>query len=147
MSNALIDPTARAGGDSAGRFDVVTTTYDRFRAALRVRGGLDATSAPVLAEVIAGHLRAGRRFVRVDVLGARVCDPGAAMMLLEAHRTLLAARGTLILTGVTRALHRALELAGLAQDLFIVPACAHEQVNSQHRDEVGSPSFGGTPSA
>ena len=127
MSSALIDPATRAGNAANESFDVVTTAYDRFRADLRVRGGLEAASAPVLAEVIAGHLRARRRFIRLDVLGLRICDPGAAHVLLDAHRNLLAERGTLILTGVTRALHHALEQAGLAQDLFTVPACAHEQ--------------------
>jgi len=145
MSSALIDPKTRAGEAASDSFDVHTTAYDRFRAALRVRGGLDAASAPVLAEVIAGHLRARRRFVRLDVLGLQICDPGAARVLLEAHRSLLAERGTLILTGVTRTLHHALEQAGLAQDLFTVPACAHEQADGEPADQLASVwSFGNT---
>ncbi len=148
MSSALIDPTTRAGEAASDCFEVRTTAYDRFRAALRVRGGLDAASAPVLAEVIAGHLRARRRFVRLDVLGLRICEPGAARVLLEAHRTLLAARGTLILTGVTRSLHHALEQAGLAQDLFTVPVCAHEEANHAPAGQLASArSFGNTSSA
>jgi anti-anti-sigma regulatory factor len=122
MSTPLIDASRRP--DVPFDFDVRTTNTDTYRASLRVRGQLDRSSAPVLAETIAGHLRSRRRFLRLDVRDLTIADQAAAHVLVEAHRRLLAARGTLILTGVGAKLERA--LGSLAGELFTVPPSAYE---------------------
>jgi anti-anti-sigma regulatory factor len=95
-----VDDTARASAP----FTVTTTRCDGVRADLRVCGRLNGRGAQVLRAVLDGHLRAGRRYLRVDIGGAAALDDAALGVLCEAHRWLLAARGTLVITAVTTSL-------------------------------------------
>lgn len=92
-------------------FSVTTTRCDAARADLRVCGRLDTRGAVVLRAVLDGHLRAGRRYLRVDIGRAASLDDAVLGVLCDVHRWLLAARGTLVITAVTASLAPILEAA------------------------------------
>jgi anti-anti-sigma regulatory factor len=119
---AAVSPTV-----TADRFSVITEYFDRNRAGLRVVGRLDTGTAPVLACVTDGHLRADRRYLRMNV--SRVCsvDEEAIDVLHELHRQLLARRGTLIITGVGVSLEAA--LTRLSGELFLLAPTAADPID------------------
>ena len=108
------------------QLDIITVQSDSTRAILRARGTLDSSNAPLLAEVIAGHVRSRRRFLRLDVSRLSIADADALTVIVEAHQALLAVRGTLILTGVTDPVRSTLAGAGLDRHLFLVQPMACE---------------------
>jgi anti-anti-sigma factor len=112
-----------------GGFDVRTARCDATRANLHLSGDLDDGAAVVLAEVIDGHVRAGRRFLRLHVGGLRSLDDAAVAVLAQAHERLLTARGTMILTGVRGPIEQALRAAAPASPLFMLPPNAAESLN------------------
>jgi anti-anti-sigma regulatory factor len=114
-------PTLPTGG-----FDVRTTTCDATRANLHVSGDLDDDGAAVLAQVIDGHVRAGRRFLRLHLGGVRSLGVAATVTIARAHEQLLASRGTLILIGVAGDIEAALRLAAPASPLLLLPASPAE---------------------
>lgn len=110
----------------ASGFDVRTSRCDAARANLSVSGDLDADGAAVLAQVIDGHVRAGRRFLRLHLGGVRSLGDAAMLVIARAHEQLLAARGTLILTGVEGRIEAALRLAAPASPLLLLPGAPVE---------------------
>lgn len=110
------DPTIPTGG-----FDVRTSSCDATRANLTVSGDLDDDGAAVLSEVIEGHIRAGRRFLRLHLGGVRGLGDAAMVVIARAHEQLLAGRGTLILTGVSGRIEAALRIAAPASPLLLLP--------------------------
>jgi anti-anti-sigma regulatory factor len=110
----------------AGGFDVRTTTCDAARANLQVSGDLNDDGAAVLAHVIDGHVRAGRRFLRLHLGGVRSLGAAATVTIARAHEQLLAGRGTLVLIGVTGDIEAALRVAAPASPLLLLPATAAE---------------------
>jgi anti-anti-sigma regulatory factor len=123
MPIASVDEDEHAG---TGNFDVRTVAFDATRATVRVTGELSAGCGVLLGEVLDGHLRAGRRFVRLNVSGVQVLDCSAGIELHRAHRAFLERRGTLILTGVGPVVRAALAQRGLLEDLLVLPRAAHE---------------------
>jgi anti-anti-sigma regulatory factor len=113
-------------GTNDCEFDVVITESDAVRAYLRARGRLDSSNAPLLVEVIAGHLRARRRFLRLDVAELVIADSAAMAAIKQAHQLALRARGTLILIKVSDALRHSFEQADLDTELFMLPPAAHD---------------------
>jgi len=111
-----------------GGFDVRTARCDATRANLYLSGDLDDGAAVVLAEVIEGHLRAGRRFLRLHVGGLRSLAQPAVAVIAAAHEKLLAARGTMILTGVDGSIETALRAAAPASPLFMLAPTAAENL-------------------
>jgi anti-anti-sigma regulatory factor len=109
-----------------GGFDVRTSTCDASRANLHVSGDLDADGAAVLGQVIDGHIRAGRRFLRLHLGGVRSLGDAATVAIARAHEQLLAGRGTLILTGVSGPIEAALRVAAPASPLLLLPATPAE---------------------
>ena len=105
-----------------GGFDVRTSSCDAIRANLTVSGDLDDDGAAVLSEVIEGHIRAGRRFLRLHLGGVRSLGDAAMVVIARAHEQLLAGRGTLILTGVSGRIEAALRIAAPASPLLLLPA-------------------------
>ena len=105
-------PSANSG------FDVRTLRGDATRANIRVSGDLDADGASVLAHVIEGHLRAGRRFLRLHIGGVRTMSQDAIDVIATAHEQLLARRGTMILTGVSSSMEVVLRGATPASPLL-----------------------------
>lgn len=107
---------------------VRTTHVNATGALVRVVGELDLGTAAPLWAVLRGHLNAGRRFLRLDVHGLRFLDATALSGILAIHSEALAARGTLILTGVRPVVGRVLSVTGLAETLFISGPRADEDV-------------------
>jgi anti-anti-sigma regulatory factor len=110
-----------------GNFDVRTVAADATRASIQVTGQLSAGCVVLLGEVLDGHLRAGRRYARLNLSGVHTIDPTAGAVLLSAHRAFLDRRGTLILTGVGALMRAALAADGLLDNLLVVPPSADEQ--------------------
>ncbi|WP_338181360.1 STAS domain-containing protein [Jatrophihabitans sp.] len=108
--------------------EITTLHADSTRAEVRVVGELDGSAAVLLHEVIDGHVRAGRRYLRVDLGGVQRVGPSGAATLAGAHDRLLARRGTVILTGVNAALRKQFREHGLADRLLIVAPTAAESI-------------------
>jgi len=123
MAIASVGDDERAG---TGNFAVRTVAFDGSRAAVRVTGELSAACGLLLAEVLDGHLRAGRRFIRLNLSGIEAADRAAGAALHCAHRAFLDRRGTLILTGVGAVVRAALAADGLLDDLLVLPPAANE---------------------
>ena len=100
------------------RASLTTLRQDRTRALVRAVGEWDLANADALAELLQEHEKAGRRFVRLDVSAVSFLDCTCLDVLVTTHRRLLAARGTLVLTGVTPRLTRLLRLARLDRVLL-----------------------------
>ncbi len=100
------------------RASLTTIRQDHSRALVRAVGEWDLAAADTLADLLAEHEKAGRRFVRLDVSEVTFVDCTCLGVIVAAHRRLLAARGTLVLTGVTPRLQRLLSLTGLDRVLL-----------------------------
>lgn len=98
---------------------VDTVRFDAARANITVVGDLDLATAAPLWAVLQGHLAAGRRFVRLDMSGVTFLDATALSGITRAHQDFLAARGTLVITGVRTRVARVLRLTGLDEVLFV----------------------------
>jgi anti-anti-sigma factor len=107
-------------------FEVRTARCDAMRASLRIGGDVDDEAAAVLAHVIEGHLRSGRRFLRVNVASVRTLSSAAVAVIAAAHEQLLGRRGTMILTGVSDPLANVLRAATPASPLFLLAPTAAE---------------------
>jgi anti-anti-sigma regulatory factor len=114
---------------ATGGFDVRTARCDATRANLHLSGDLDDGAAAVLDHVIDGHVRAGRRFLRLHVGGLRSLGGDAVNVIARAHDRLLAVRGTMILTGVGGPVEAALRAAAPGSPLFMLPPNAAEHLN------------------
>lgn len=98
---------------------VETVRFDETSALVRVTGELDlGTSAPLWA-VLDCHTLAGRRFLRLDMSGVTFLDATALSGIVAVHEQLLAARGTLVITGVRRLVGKVLRVTGLDDVLFV----------------------------
>lgn len=109
-----------------GGFEVRTSSCDATRANMSVSGDLDGDGAAVLAQVIDGHVRAGRRFLRLELGSVRTLCTAATAVIARAHEQLLASKGTLILTGVGGPVEAALRTAAPASPLLLLPATASD---------------------
>jgi len=110
----------------ASDFEVRTVSCDRFRALVRVAGSVAGDAATVLARVLDDHQRAGRRFVRLDLRGVKTLSPPALAVVRRTHESLLAARGTLILTGVDARISAMLRRGDPDGRLFLIAPTAAE---------------------
>jgi anti-anti-sigma factor len=107
-------------------FDVRTTRCDATRANLHVSGYLNRDGAAVLAQVIDGHLRANRRFLRLHIGGVRGFDDAAIAVIAAAHDQLLSRRGTMILTSVSPSMEDVLRAATPTSPLLMIQPTAAE---------------------
>lgn len=112
---------------TAADFAIITHRCDQTTAELQLDGALDERGATLLRALIDGHLRDGRRFLRLDVRSVTRADWPAIRLLAELHRHLLDRRGTLILTGVTEPLRSVLH--STEADLFIIAPTAADQLS------------------
>ena len=111
---ARIHPSATDGSNVSDHGASLTTLrQDRTRALIRAVGEWDLAGADDLAHAFDAHERTGRRFIRLDVSAVTFLDCACVEVLVAAHARLLAARGTLVLTGVTPGILRLLSLARL----------------------------------
>lgn len=95
------------------RATLTTIRQDRARALVRATGEWDLANAEQLGDLIDRHIDAGRRFVRLDLSTVTFLDCACLDVLEVAHRRLLAARGTLVLTGLPARVARVLRITGL----------------------------------
>jgi anti-anti-sigma regulatory factor len=121
---AVLDDALPRDFDAFCDFEVRTVSCDRFRALVRVAGAVADDAATLLARVLEDHQRAGRRFVRLDLRGVRTLSSQALAVLRRTHETLLAARGTLILTGVDARISAMLERDDPDGRLFLIAPTA-----------------------
>jgi anti-anti-sigma regulatory factor len=117
VSAAVTDPHT-----DTSRLSLVTVRHDAEFAELGLTGRLDADAAAILAIAIDGHLRAGRRYLRLNLAAAHLIDDAALARIAVLHRRLLALRGTLILTGLTPGLER--KLSAAEPDLLLLTRTA-----------------------
>lgn len=106
---------------------MTTVDCDDDRAYLRASGHLDLGGADVLRAVVDGHVRAGRRYLRLDVGNVSWFGPLALNVLVATHRQLLDDRGTLVLTGVRPELAEMFALSGA--ELFQIAPTAAERTD------------------
>jgi anti-anti-sigma factor len=98
---------------------VRTTAVDDWRAAVQLCGELDVANADELRRELDSHLDAGRRVIRVDASQVEFIDSTAVGALVLANARCRELHGSLILTGVPRALRRLLRISGLDQVLLV----------------------------
>lgn len=96
--SAAVDSLPEAASDSldAVGFEVATTSADTLRASIAVAGEVGPGNAALLTSVLRSHLRTGRRYLRVDLIGARITDPRVLEHLAEAHRNVSEFGGMLV---------------------------------------------------
>jgi anti-anti-sigma factor len=115
---------------------LTTVRQDRTHALIRAVGEWDLANAHVLGELLEEHQKAGRRFVRLDVSAVSFLDCTCLGVLVTAHQRLLAARGALVLTGVTP---RTMRLLGLAQLDRVLPTTSLSDLDARaNRPPIGS---------
>ena len=81
--------------DEPGYLEIVTVESDTLRAMIRVDGALTTRSTAVLVSMIGTHVRAGRRYLRIDLARASV-EAGAATDDLRAAHDCLAGLGGML---------------------------------------------------
>ena len=125
LSTSVIAPPTGTG------LSFVTLRQEADRVELAVRGCVDGETAPFIALAADGHLRMGRRYLRLDLGAVTAIDEAAVRRIAQLHRRLLAARGTLVLTNVPPSLFERLSEAesGL---LMVAPTAA---------DSLSEPAF------
>jgi anti-anti-sigma regulatory factor len=99
-------------------FEVATTSSDTLRASVLVAGTLTARTVPLLLSVLQTHVRAGRRYLRVDLSDVEVDDVGVLEPLRAAHRAMTDLDGMLVFENVGDALGRLIQDG----DLFVSTA-------------------------
>jgi anti-sigma B factor antagonist len=103
---------------------VQTVSKDDWRAAVVLRGEIDAANSGELRTELSEHLQAGRRVIRVDARGVLFMDSTAIGELITASERCRSEHGSLILTGVPPRLQRLLSIAGLDEVLLVDTAPA-----------------------
>jgi anti-anti-sigma factor len=106
---------ASALGDA---FALTVVSIDHHDVHLRAAGELDLAAVPSLNRLLKEHRDAGRPFARLDVSAVTFLDCSCLGVLLRAHQASLAARGILVLDGVSPRLERLLRLTHLETTLF-----------------------------
>ena len=118
---------------------LTTVRQDRAHVLVRAVGEWDLANAHILSQQLEQHARAGRRFVRLDMSAVSFLDCTCLDVLVTAHRRQLAARGTLVLTGVTPRLMRLLRLARLDR-VLLTTSLSDRDARSGHRPTSSRPS-------
>jgi hypothetical protein len=97
-------------------FEVATTSADALRASVRTAGALTRPACSVLRSVLAAHLRAGRRYLRVDVGGSDVLESDVLDALTETHHQIAEQGGMLVFENAGP---RVIEAVRAAATLFV----------------------------
>jgi anti-anti-sigma factor len=80
---------------------------------------LDSATVGLLAAALEEELRRAHRFVRLDLSRLTFMDGAGLEVLAQAHNQFLAARGTVVLTGLSRQVTRLLAITRLDEALFV----------------------------
>jgi anti-anti-sigma regulatory factor len=121
-----VDSDRTADHNPSAGFALRTVRCDPTRAEILASGHLTSDSADVLAQVLDGHIRAGRRYLRLHVGRVRSVGETALDVIAAVHDRLLAERGTLVLTGVGDQIEKLLRTASPASPLLILRPTAAE---------------------
>jgi anti-anti-sigma factor len=84
-------------------------------------------TAGLLAPALHDELQQGHRFIRLDLSRLSFMDCAGLRVLVSAHRQFLAARGTLVLTGLSPQLTRLLSCTHLEEELFVADGPLHRR--------------------
>jgi anti-anti-sigma factor len=121
MAPAFVQTPARA---TAPTLTITVQPDDSSRnATLVIEGALDLASADHLAETLSEQRQQGRRHIRLDLSDLTFIDATALGVIVATHDELLAAGGTLTLTGVGRPVSRLVEVTGL-HEVLLAPRVA-----------------------
>lgn len=106
---------------------VETLLADHASAVVRVRCDLDAAGVAALERLLDEHYAAGRRFLRISVVGVDELSTAFVTLLERTHYRMLARRGTSIVTGAGPGVMRTLGDLGLDRVLLVVQTCAADR--------------------
>lgn len=124
----LVSPAAAA--PPTHDHGIRTALADRTRAVIQVSRDLDADGVGVLERLIDEHCTAGRRFLRISVIGVHHLSGAFVTLLERTHYRLLASRGTSIITGARPEVMATLRNLKLHEVLLVIERSA---------DEIGTP--------
>lgn len=113
-----MSPENSSSGESGGARLVIEPVADD-PSTLALVGELDPHTAPLLATALTEHIDRGAAVIRLDVARLDFIDSSGLRVLVEAHRTLGSAPGSLRLAAVSATFLRLLEVTGLDQHLTI----------------------------
>jgi anti-anti-sigma factor len=101
---------------------------------------MDLSNADLLTAVLDNQVGHGHRFMRLDVSRLSFLDCSGLGRIVHAHNLCLAARGTLVLTGVTPRIARLLAITHLDEALLIAdgPLSPPPTRRSRHMDAVAA---------
>jgi anti-sigma B factor antagonist len=86
---------------------------DRDAGTLRVSGEIDLISAPRLEQAIRELIDGGVRGLTIDLAGVRFMDSTGLRVLMSCYKRLAEVDGTLVLSAVSEAVRRVIDVSGL----------------------------------
>jgi anti-anti-sigma factor len=107
-------------------FEVFVRVRDRLRVTLVLRGEFDVSAADLFTGVVTHQLRAGRRYIAIDMAAVTFIDCAMLRAVVAAHNQLLGRRGHLTLRHLSRPVARILDITGLDTALRIVASPGEE---------------------
>jgi anti-anti-sigma factor len=99
--------------------EIIAVRVDATQSTIQAEGELDLATAGLLRDALDDELMQDRRFVRLDLSRLDFVDCVGLRVLVRAHHRFLAARGTLVLTGLGRRVARTLAITHHDDLLFI----------------------------
>jgi len=113
----LLDREARTKWSNC---TITVSHMDARRVQVELVGRLDQAALELLAGVLDGQLRAGRRHVRVNLSRAGIADAAVLAGLVPVHDRFVTVHGLLILDAASPELMSRLRVANLDRRLFVV---------------------------
>ena len=110
---------SESGATATKAFVVRASSTDATHAVVKPSGDMNMSNVHLLTSVLAGQLRLGRRFVRLDLSRTTVSDSTCLHDLVPTHEHFLADRGLLALTNVGSNLTPLMQSTELDRTLFI----------------------------
>lgn len=104
---------------ATGLLEIVAVAISPTQSTVQVDGELDLATADLLAAALDDELKNMHRFVRLDLSRLIFIDGAGLEVLVRAHNQFLAARGTIVLTGLSRQVTRLLATTHLDEALFV----------------------------
>ena len=120
----------------AADLTITITDSDKQRCMLCVVGEVDFATSPLLHAMLEQQLACGRKYARVDMSRVAFIDTAGVEVLLEMHRSYLAARGTLVILDATPKLRCLLRLLELDSVLLVAADTAARRSVLDHERDV-----------
>jgi anti-anti-sigma factor len=122
----------------SGLLEIVAVGIDASQSTVQVHGELDLASADTLTAALEHELTVGHRFVRLDLSRLTFTDCAGLRALVAAHNRFLAARGTMVLTGLRPQVTRLLAITHLDDALFVADGAARRD-RARHLGVIPTP--------